>query len=56
MSPSEQPSILYANIERVLPATDATAALHAEVTRHLEAWQDVWTVHESRPGGLAQIR
>ena len=50
MSPSEQ-RILYANIERVLPATDAAAALHAEVTRHLEAWQDVWTVHESRPGG-----
>lgn len=50
MSPQEQ-RLLYSNIERVLPESDAAGALHAEVMHHLDAWQAVWSRHAFRTSG-----
>ncbi len=50
MSPQEQ-RLLYSNIERLLPATNAAGALHAEVMRHFDAWAAVWSQHQFKASG-----
>lgn len=50
MSPSEQQT-LFSNIEAVMPSTQSSDTLQAQVIGFLTKWRQLWERHQSAPSG-----